>query len=580
MRSRTRSESVLTFSPSTVASPSLSGRRPVNILMTVVFPLPLGPKKPKISPLATSKLTPFTAVNLPKLRTSPRARMAGSVGGAPPFGFWLAGVTGSASTLEFHVGGHAGKNVARRIVDTDFHAEDLVHAFFARLDVARKKLGLLVDLFHDACKGLAPRGIHGHLGFVADFYPVDFGFRDVDADVDFVALKQRRHGGIGGDEVARTNVQHFHGCNGRRRDLAFAKARFVQRQSGLRRSNVLAPIAALHHFKRGFGLREAGLCAGDFLGTVAPLQLVELVLCIFALGDGDFPVGFGGVALLFRHQILFCQRFVTFKVQAGAGLIGGGAIEIGCGGGYVFLAVAVSPHIVVGLGLFGCGTRLGNFLGAVTAPGLLGAGARLFKRRQQFLVVKRNEQLAGLDVVAFPDQHFVDSAADFRADANVAGFHRARAFQSDFLVEPAAVEHACRDDGGNGCHDDSDALGFHFLFTVLSSLRNASRTSGGYLPRADVLRFLCGLSAWRRRSTTRTSACRKWFVATPGRSLLPEGRCGFPPVPGRGESSGRATRDCGHGCATSRRAPAQTTGLPAAARERSPDGGWALRSCA
>src|SRR5262249_24821776 len=195
MRSRTRSESVRTLSPSTVASPALSGSRPVNILMTVVFPLPLGPKKPKISPLATSKPTPFTAVNLPKLRTSPRAVMAGSVAGAPPAGFCLVRVTGRASTPEFHVGGHSGQDMPRPIVDADFHAEDLVHAFFARLHVARKKLGLLVDLFNDTRKRLAPRGVHRNFGFVADLDAVDFGFRNVNADVDFVALKQRRHGG-------------------------------------------------------------------------------------------------------------------------------------------------------------------------------------------------------------------------------------------------------------------------------------------------------------------------------------------------------------------------------------------------
>src|SRR5262249_24210995 len=184
MRSRTRSESLRTLSPSTVASPPLSGSRPVSILMTVVLPLPLGPKKPKISPLATSKLTPFTAVNLPKLRTSPRAAMAGSAAGAPPFGFWPERDKGSASTFQLHVGGHAGQDMPGRVVDAHFHAEHLVHAFFTRLYVARKKLGLLVDLFNHAWERLAPRGIHGNFGFVADFYAVDFRFRDVDADVD------------------------------------------------------------------------------------------------------------------------------------------------------------------------------------------------------------------------------------------------------------------------------------------------------------------------------------------------------------------------------------------------------------
>src|ERR1043166_21956 len=127
IRSRTRSESVRTFSPSTVASPPLSGSKPVSILITVVLPLPLGPRKPKISPLATSKLTPFTAVNFPKLRTSPRAEMAGSVARALPVVFAGCLVTDLASTLEFYVGGHAGQDVTRGVVDADFHAKNLMN---------------------------------------------------------------------------------------------------------------------------------------------------------------------------------------------------------------------------------------------------------------------------------------------------------------------------------------------------------------------------------------------------------------------------------------------------------------------
>src|ERR1700755_808116 len=41
----------------------------VSILMVVVFPAPLGPRKAKISPSATSKETSFTAVKEPKVFT-------------------------------------------------------------------------------------------------------------------------------------------------------------------------------------------------------------------------------------------------------------------------------------------------------------------------------------------------------------------------------------------------------------------------------------------------------------------------------------------------------------------------------
>src|SRR2546422_11734081 len=78
MHSRTDSESVRTSRPSTWAEPPLSGRSPVSILMTVVLPLPLGPRKPNISPFSTRKLTSFTAVKLPKRRTRCSAEMAGS----------------------------------------------------------------------------------------------------------------------------------------------------------------------------------------------------------------------------------------------------------------------------------------------------------------------------------------------------------------------------------------------------------------------------------------------------------------------------------------------------------------------
>jgi hypothetical protein len=37
------------------------------MLMVVVLPAPLGPRKPKTSPLATSKLTPRTASTAPKV---------------------------------------------------------------------------------------------------------------------------------------------------------------------------------------------------------------------------------------------------------------------------------------------------------------------------------------------------------------------------------------------------------------------------------------------------------------------------------------------------------------------------------
>src|SRR5713101_8260459 len=148
MCSRTDSESVRTSRPWTHAAPALSGKRPVSILMTVVLPLPLGPRNPKISPFSTRKLTSLTAVNLPNRRTRCSARMAGT---AP---LCVAVAMGLAACLQFYVSSHARSDASGRIVDANLHAEKLMHAFFTGLDVAGKKLGLLINLLDRAAENL------------------------------------------------------------------------------------------------------------------------------------------------------------------------------------------------------------------------------------------------------------------------------------------------------------------------------------------------------------------------------------------------------------------------------------------
>src|SRR5436190_8979341 len=183
MRSRTDSESVRTSRPSTLASPALSGKRPVSILMTVVFPLPLGPRKPKISPLWTRKLTSLTAVKLPKRRMRCSAEMAGS-----PF---VCGAVSTASILrfQFHIRGHAGKDAAGGIIDTNFYANDLVNALFAGLHIARQEFSLLIDLLDDAIESSVRKRIDANFGFLANLDSANFGFRNVDANVDLILFQ-------------------------------------------------------------------------------------------------------------------------------------------------------------------------------------------------------------------------------------------------------------------------------------------------------------------------------------------------------------------------------------------------------
>ncbi len=71
----TISDSWLTSNPATDAAPELGLDIPINIFIAVVFPAPLAPKKPKISPLATSNEMVFTAVKSPKVLVRLRTDM-------------------------------------------------------------------------------------------------------------------------------------------------------------------------------------------------------------------------------------------------------------------------------------------------------------------------------------------------------------------------------------------------------------------------------------------------------------------------------------------------------------------------
>src|SRR5216684_1368295 len=239
MCSRTASESVRTSRPSTRAEPLLSGKRPVSILMTVVFPLPLGPRKPKISPFSTRKLTSLTAVKLPKRRTRFCAEMAAS-----------AGTLGIAATalnprFQFHVGSHAGQHASGRIIDANFYAHELVDALFTSLHVARQEFGLLVDLFDDAIESGFWKGIDAYFSFLPNLHAADFGFGNVDAHVDLIFLQKGGDRCIGRDEVPGANVENLDSRGGRRGDLALAEARLVVGVGRLGEVDILATVAAL-----------------------------------------------------------------------------------------------------------------------------------------------------------------------------------------------------------------------------------------------------------------------------------------------------------------------------------------------
>src|SRR5215469_18512173 len=284
MRSRTASESVRTSRPSTWAEPPLRGKRPVSILMTVVFPLPLGPRKPKISPFSTQKLTSFTAVKLPNLRTRCSAEMASRAGACGSVAIV------SAHRFKFYVRGHPGKHAARRVVDADFYAEDLMDAFLAGLYVARKEFGLLIDLLHFSLKNRVGKGIDTDFRLLSEPDSSELRLGNVDADVDLGLLKKRGDRSVRGDDISRPHIEDLNDGGGGRHDLSLAEAREVVGVSGFGLGDVLATIAAFHFLQVGLCLNIARLGRVNLLGTVPALHFIVLVLGHFPLRESHFPI--------------------------------------------------------------------------------------------------------------------------------------------------------------------------------------------------------------------------------------------------------------------------------------------------
>src|SRR5262245_6330222 len=63
--------------PLTTAVPDVGGSSVVIMRISVDFPAPFGPSRPKISPVSTENVTWLTAVKSPKVLTMSRTSMAG-----------------------------------------------------------------------------------------------------------------------------------------------------------------------------------------------------------------------------------------------------------------------------------------------------------------------------------------------------------------------------------------------------------------------------------------------------------------------------------------------------------------------
>src|SRR5947209_6304807 len=99
MLRRTSSRSETTSCPATVAIPDVGLTSVQSMLIVVVLPAPLGPRKPNTSPVATSKLTPRTASRSPKDFFRPSTWMAGA-----PLPSWFVAVLTCSNVTASDIG--------------------------------------------------------------------------------------------------------------------------------------------------------------------------------------------------------------------------------------------------------------------------------------------------------------------------------------------------------------------------------------------------------------------------------------------------------------------------------------------
>src|SRR5215472_1521595 len=136
-----------------------------------------------------------------------------------------------------------------RIIDTNFYAEDLMNSLVLCLHVARKKLGLLIDLFHFAVEDRLRKRINTDLRFLPKLDAPKLGLWNINANVDLIFLKKRGDRRVGSDQVAWPDIEHFHNGRGRRDDLALAETRLVESISCFGLFNVFAAVTMFHFFQ-------------------------------------------------------------------------------------------------------------------------------------------------------------------------------------------------------------------------------------------------------------------------------------------------------------------------------------------
>src|SRR4030065_448343 len=198
--------------PITHASPAVGSRIPVRRRITVVFPAPSGPTRPKISPSPTVKVRRSTATVSWNFRVSPSVRIASNTH-LPPL-----------LRPDDRIRRHAGLEFPLRVGNNDLDPVDELHPLFLRLDALRRELGLGGDE-GDAPGVLLPRiGVGVDRNGVPYLDPSQVGLLDVRPEPDIGQIAHRNHRGPRGDVVPGLDIFGQNDAGERRGDRPAAAA--------------------------------------------------------------------------------------------------------------------------------------------------------------------------------------------------------------------------------------------------------------------------------------------------------------------------------------------------------------------
>src|SRR5947209_140342 len=308
-----RSASWTTSTPATWALPSVGSRMPQSMRMTVDLPEPFGPRKPKIEPLATERLTWSTAVKEPNRLVSFSQAIISSAGMVQLLGRHIG---------KQHIRCHPRAQLFFAIRESHFHAKDLFDSLRDGLGIARGELGGPIDLLDTSLKIFVWKRIDLHFNHLTRFDEAQPRFGNIHAHPKVLRQKQRRHFPVRRQDIADLHSEYFEHTIGRSQDSHLRDLSVDFGEPGLRLGDAFGPRAGQQQFITALGSSHTFLQGGGPADGTVSLGFGDGVLgeqlpCPFGVGASQFQFGKLRFPIIFRgHDLLrawTCRQFSQFS---------------------------------------------------------------------------------------------------------------------------------------------------------------------------------------------------------------------------------------------------------------------------